>query len=185
MKDDHNCHDYSIFNENKPDQTILKVPCRSPFSIIDKIKPYIQDKTVCELGSAVGDFLLEMGKYAKKVIGVEIDQERVLISRKRGLYTICADATSPFSLPEKIDVYYMWMEDNITRKAFDNIENGLIIMAGELGYASEKGYSRGIEVKVLDEIYAEYPQSQMIEVNYNEGDGDRESGIVCLLIVEK
>ena len=184
--DQFDCSDYSAFNDLKLGQTILKVPCRSPLAVVEKIKPYIKNKVVCELGSAVGDIALEMAKYAKKVIGVEIDEECVRISRKRGLYTICADVSNLPSLPEKIDVTYMWMDHKITRKVFDSIKNGLIIVAGELGYGAKRGYVRGVEVKVLDEIRDEYPQSQMHYVSYNERERetvkDNLAHLFCLLL---
>ncbi len=181
----YNCKDYSAFNNLQPGQTVLKVPCRSPLTVVEKIKPYIENKVVCELGSAVGDIALEMAKYARRVIGIEINEERVAISRKRGIETICADASRlpSLHLPEKADVYYMWMNPKPTRRIFDAIKSGVVIMAGGLDYWEEDG--RGAEVKVLDEIHAENPGSQMMEFEYNEGDGDHESGILVLLIVEK
>lgn len=178
-------YNYSALDDLKPGQTILKVPDRSPLVIAEKIKPYIKNKVVCELGSSVGDFALEMAKYAKSVIGVEIDEECVAISRKRGLHTICADAINLPPLPEKIDVYYMWMEAELTRKVFNNIKGGLVIMAGELEYATQTGHPRGIEVEALDEIRYSYPHSWMLNINYDEGDGERQSGVFCVLIVRK
>jgi hypothetical protein len=185
MSNKFNCKDYSAFYNLQPGQTILKVPCRSPIAVVEKIKPYIENKVVCELGSAVGDIALEMTKYARRVIGIEIDEERVLISRKRGLETICADAgfLPSLHLPEKVDVYYMWMNPGPTRRIFDAIKSGVVIMAGGLEYQEEDG--KGLEVKVLDEIHAENPGSQMVEFKYNEGDGDHEFGVLVLLIVEK
>ena len=88
-------------NKIKPVQTILQVPDRSPLAVVEAIKPYIKNKIVCELGSAAGDISLEMAKYAKHVIGVEIDKEQVKISRKRGLYTIRGDVTT-FTPPENL-----------------------------------------------------------------------------------
>src|SRR4051812_41398613 len=109
-------------------KTIIETPYRSPMAVVNKIKPYIKDKVVCELGSAYGDISLEMAKYAKRVIGVEIDPERVLVSRQRGLETICADATGSYELPCNVDVYYIWMGSDISRKVFTKIKSGLVIM---------------------------------------------------------
>lgn len=78
------------------------------------------------------------------------------------------------------------MDPELTRRIFDAIGNGVVIMAGELEYRARRaGYARGIEVKVLDEIHAENPGSRMIEFKYNEGDGERQSGVLVLLVVEK
>jgi len=113
-----------------------------------------------------------------------IDEERVKISCKRGLPTICADATT-FNPPEKIDVYYMWMGHELIRSVFNNIKEGVIIMAAELKYGTRVGYPRGVEAEILDQIRYEYPESQMLNVKYNEGDGERQTGVMCLLIVRK
>lgn len=171
-------------NKIKPGQTILQVPLRSPIAVVEAIKPYIKNKAVCELGSAAGDISLEMAKYAKKVIGVEIDKKLVRISRRRGLHTICADATT-FVLPKKIDVYYMWMDKQLTRKVFNHIKKGLVIMAAEYGYGRRMGIPRGTELRVLDEIQAEYPKSEMLNIRYNEGNGERQAGKMFLLVTRK
>lgn len=179
------CYDYSALEDLKAGQTLLKVPCRSPLTVVEAIKPYIAGKIVCELGSAVGDISLEMAKYSKMVIGLELDHERTIISQKRGVNTVRANA---FTLPlsERVEVYYMWMQSIYTKQVFEAIKNGVVIMAGELGHGAEQvGYDRGKEVKVLDEIHAENPGSQMFELEYYEGDGDRESGTMVLLIVKK
>lgn len=172
--------------ESLGNETALKVPCRSPLIVIDAIKPYIKGKTVCEIGSALGDLALRMKEYARKVIGIEIDHERVVYSKKRGLDTRYGDALDILPLPDKIDVYYMWMDPKPTRWIFDAITHGVIIMAGELGFEAERArYARGSNLKVLDQIHAEYPESRMIEVKYHEGDCDRQSGVLVLLIVKK
>lgn len=177
---------YPSIGSLRENDTALKVPCRSPLVVLDAIKPYILGKTVCEVGSALGDIALRMRKYAKKVIGIEKDEQRAEYSKKRGLNTIAGDALDLLPLQDKVDVYYMWMEPKPTRWIFDTIGNGIVIMAGELGYEAEKArYARGSEVKILDEIHAENPGGQMIEIKYDEGDGDRESGVLVLLIVEK
>ncbi len=154
--------------------------------VIEVLRPYIEGKVVCEIGSALGDIALKMKKYAKYVFGIEIDEERVEYSKSRGLDTRKGNALDVLPLPDKVDVYYMWMNPEPTRRIFDAIGNGVVIMAGELKYgAKQVGYARGSEVKVLDEIHAENPGSRMIEFKYDEGDGNRQSGVWVLLVVEK
>lgn len=168
------------------DDTVLKPPCRSPLVVIEALRSYIEGKVVCEIGSALGDIALKMKSCAKYVFGIEIDEERAEYSKKRGLDTRYGDALNLLPLPDKVDVYYMWMDPKPTRRIFDAIGNGVVIMAGELGYEADKaGYARGIEVKVLDKIHEENPGSKMIEVKYDEGDGDRQSGVLVLLVVKK
>lgn len=187
MKNNDSCYlNYPPIESVKTGDIVLKPPCRAPLAIIEAIRPYIEEKVVCEIGSALGDIALEMRKYAKFVFGIEIDKERVEYSNKRGLNTLGGDVLDLLPLEDAPDVYYMWMDPRPTREIFDAIGSGTIIMGGQLNYESEKaGYERGIEVKVLDEIHAENPGSRMIEVAYNEGEGYRESGTVVLLIVEK
>lgn len=187
MQDKYGCYsNYSPVESVRTDDTVLKPPCRSPLVIIEALRPYIQGQIVCEIGSALGDIALKMKIYAKYVIGIEIDKERAEYSRKRGLDTRNGDALDLLPLEDKVDVYYMWMDPKPTRRIFDAIGNGIVIMAGELGYEAERaGYARGIEVKVLDEIHAENPGSRIIEVKYDEGDGDRQSGVLVLLVVKK
>lgn len=186
-QDNDGCYsNYPPVESVRDDDTVLKPPCRSPLVVIEALKAHIEGKVVCEIGSALGDIALKMKKYAKYVFGIEIDEERVEYSKKRGLDTRGGNALHMLPLPDKVDVYYMWMDPKPTRRIFDAIGNGVVIMAGELGYGAEKaGYARGIEVKVLDEIHAGNPGSRMIEVKYDEGDGDRESGVLVLLVVEK
>ena len=185
--DKYDCYsNYPPVESVRTDATVLRPPCRSPLVVIEALRPYIEGKVVCEIGSALGDIVLKMKKYAKYVLGIEIDEERAEYSKKRGLDTRYGNALDLLPLPDKVDVYYMWMDPKPTRRIFDAIENGIIIMAGELEYGAEQdGYARGIEVKVLDEIHAGNPGSQMFEIKYDEGDGDRESGVLVLLVVKK
>lgn len=168
------------------DDTVLKPPCRSPLVVIEVLRPYIEGKVVCEIGSALGDIALKMKKYAKYVFGIEIDEERAQYSKKRGLDTRKGDALDILPLPDKVDVYYMWMGPKSSRRIFDAIRNSVVIMAGELGYEAQKsGYARGEEAQILDEIHSQNPGSKMLEVKYNEGNGERQSGTLVLLIVDK
>ncbi len=183
----HGCYsNYSPVESVRTEDTVLKPPYRSPFAVIEALETYIEGKVVCEIGSAFGDVALKMKKYAKYVFGIEIIKERAEYSKKRGLDARRGNALDMLPLPDKVDVYYMWMDPEVTRKIFDAIENGVVIMAGEIEYRGKKaGYARGSEVKVLDEIHAENPGSQMIEFKYDEGEGGRESGVWVLLVVEK
>ena len=149
-------------------------------------KQYPADLLLVDNSPGLG-YVEQLKRYcAKYVLGIEIEEERVEYSKKRGLDTRYGNAIDLLPLPDKVDVYYMWMDPKDTRMIFDAIDNGVVIMAGELGYwAEQAGYARGFEVKVLDEIHAENPGSQMFEVKYDEGNGDRESGVLVLLVVKK
>ena len=63
--------------------TVLKSPDRSPLVIAEAIKDIIEDKVVCDLGCAYGDLMIEMQKYAKEVIGVEVHDTVCEVAVKR------------------------------------------------------------------------------------------------------
>lgn len=85
----------------RDDDTVLKPPYRSPLVVIEALRPYIEGKIVCEIGSALGDIALKMKKYAKYVFGIEIDEERVEYSKKRSLDTREGNALDMLPLPER------------------------------------------------------------------------------------
>ena len=166
-----------------PDDTALKVPCRSPLIIVDAIKPYIENKIVCEIGSACGDIAIRMKKYAKYVFGIEIDRKRAEYSKKRGLDTRLANALDIFPLSENIDVYLMWIYPHVARDIFNMIDRGVVIMSELSNGANKVDYEQ--EFKIFLELHKEFPNSRMLEIEYNEGKGEGESGIMVLLTVDK
>jgi len=94
-----------LYNGESP---VLETPYRSPLAIVEAIKDIIKDKTVCELGAACGDLLIEMGKYAKEIKGMELDPERVKICQKRNLNVIEGSIYDQ-PIPEA-EVYYFWCD---------------------------------------------------------------------------
>ena len=86
----------------------------TPNKIADLIKDIIQDKIVCDVGCGDGSFMEAMSKYAKKVIGVELDEKNVKMVQKRGFSIYHYDS---FFVPLDFfndpppDVYYLWTRD--------------------------------------------------------------------------
>ena len=154
-----------LYNGESP---VLETPYRSPLAIVEAIKDIIKDKTVCELGAACGDLLIEMGKYAKEIKGMELDPERVKICQKRNLNVIEGSIYDQ-PIPEA-EVYYFWcdlyfMLPKILRK-------GIWI----IGSDKSEGEDKEIEKLNLPGYW--------IDVEYNEGSGWRENGIKRLFITK-
>ena len=85
---------------------ITYYPLRSPIALVEAVKDIIQDKIVCDIGCGEGDILWLMKTYAKDVIGFEIDKNRYIHARNRGLKIIVGDYYKD-TLP-KADIYYCW-----------------------------------------------------------------------------
>jgi hypothetical protein len=87
---------------------MLTYPFRAPFAIIEVIRPYIEGKTYCELGTREGDIMLEVAKFAKSTIGIEWELDRTEICRAKGLNVIHGDFEK-VEIP-RAEVYYMWCD---------------------------------------------------------------------------
>jgi hypothetical protein len=59
-------------------------PHRSPYVISEVVKDIIKDKVVCDVGCAEGDQLAIFSKYAKRVVGTEINKSRGQYAVERG-----------------------------------------------------------------------------------------------------
>lgn len=79
-------------------------PGRSPFAVVEAIKDIIKDKVVCDVGCFDGDLMVEMQKYAKEVIGIEIDAIRYSNALAKGLKIIHGNFLE-IDIPEA-DIYY-------------------------------------------------------------------------------
>lgn len=162
------------------DGNYSKCPFRSPEAVSEAIQDIIKDKVVCELGCAEGDNMVFMSKYAKKVIGIDNNEERLSKAKERGLHV--TNGNYYHTLP-KADVYYFWtdkgMVDNepLTKRIYSDPEfTGYIIIAGDMNFSTEPPSVRKCAEKWGGEIR---------EVNFNEGSGVRESGTFILAIIRK
>jgi len=62
----------------------------SPLASVKILKPYIEGKTFCDLGTGDGEFLKEVSKYAK-VIGIEHIMANCTLVKEKGLPVIFGD----------------------------------------------------------------------------------------------
>jgi len=105
---------------------VLNYPLRSPLKVAETIKDIIRDKIVCDVGCACGDLMFEFSKYCKKVIGIEYDNNRAEIARKRGFEVVD-------KLPNA-DVYYIWIGID---SSSENVMNQLKSKKGKLILAED------------------------------------------------
>ena len=82
---------------------------QTPEEISDLIKDIIKDKVVCDIGCGGGSFMKHLAKYAKRVHGIEEEEEWAKIASEKGFEVMAENAFS-FPLP-KADVYYCWSKD--------------------------------------------------------------------------
>ena len=99
-------------------------PWRGPAAAVHAMAPYIFGKVVCDLGCGGGDLAWLMGRWAAKVIGIEVDRKRyvraVRTERTRGrplplrdIKNVTIEKQDYFKdgVPDA-DVYYFWPNDS-------------------------------------------------------------------------
>ena len=170
-------------------KTYSECPHRSPKAVSEAIKNIIKNKTVCELGCGAGDNMLFMSPYAKKVIGAEIDTEKVQYALGRGLNVTLLDYRKD-SLPDA-DVYYFWPDNGkkddefLVNKILSNKNfKGTIIVAADGGHASFRDPGSSYEPTVVREV-GKKRGATFIEVPFHEGEGYRQNGKFLLAIINK
>ena len=143
-------------------------PWRSPLVVVEAIKDIIKDKVVCDLECACGDIMIEMKKYAKEVIGIEMDPKRVKIAKERGLNVVEGDIFKD-KLPEA-EIYYIWCDLYFLVPPI--MKKGIWVIASD---PSEK---EDVEIEKLN------LDGYWIDVPYNEGEDWRQSGLFKLFVTE-
>ena len=150
--------------------TILQTPYRSPLVVAEAIKDIIKDKIVYELGCACGDLMISMQRYAKEVVGMEINPERVRVCKERNLNVIESNVFKD-SIP-KADVYYIWIETDDLSLLVKRITDAVLILASDPSIGEE------IQIESLN------LNGYWINVDYNEGNGYRQNGTFKLFITK-
>tara|TARA_S200000501_G_C20478761_1_gene592878 strand:- start:6 stop:494 length:489 start_codon:yes stop_codon:yes gene_type:complete len=113
---------------------IRKVPARTPIIISYEIRNLIKNKIVCEVGCAEGDNILLLSKYAKKVIGLDLNADRLKYAQSRKLDVQLSDYRLN-SIP-KVDIYYFWPSNSLRDipfliwKIINNSNSNSIIISG-------------------------------------------------------
>lgn len=93
---------------------VLKYPWRSSLNIVEHLKPFIENKIVCDIGCACGDLLYELKDFCKDVIGVESNKYYLENLKNfnidRGF--IVWDNIFNVEIP-KAEVYFLWLSGNL------------------------------------------------------------------------
>ena len=106
---------------------VTKPPRRTPIIVSQKIKFILKNKIFCELGCAEGDNLALVKEYTKRVIGIDINVDRIIFAKqKRNLNVEICDYRTE-SIP-RADIYYFWPSNSLRdTPIFDleiNFQNG-------------------------------------------------------------
>jgi len=143
-------------------------PNRSPLVVIEAIKNVIKGRTVCELGCASGDLMVEMQKYAKKVVGVENRADHAQAARNRGLDVETADIFKK-EIPEA-EVYYIWINKYLVPGIKGILRKGIWIIGADSGEGEDVA---------IDELGL---AGEWKDVYFSEGDQPRQSGVFKLFL---
>jgi len=153
-------------------------PRRTPAVISDEISKIIKDKVVCELGCAEGDNMLLMGRYARKINGIDLNKERLKHAINRNLDVKELDYRTN-KLPEA-DIYYFWPSNGLRDTPYliwkiykKNKKNSKIIFGADASVKSEK---------FISYIFSFF--FDLRKIKYNEGNAHRQSGVFLLSIID-
>lgn len=89
--------------------TMAKYPYRAPMAIVEVLRPYVEGKTYCELGTHDGDIMLEVSKYAKSAVGIEWGPIQYDSCISKDLNVMLGDFNK-IDVP-KAEVYFIWCDD--------------------------------------------------------------------------
>jgi len=108
----------------------------TPVKMVEKMKDMVKDKVFCDLGMRKGDFALEMQKYAKRVNGIEFNEEFYKQSIEKGLDVSLGNFLID-PLPEA-DIYYLWVGSDKRKLICDRLRvekpEAKVIIGGRLGH---------------------------------------------------
>ena len=109
----------------------------------------LSDKIICDIGCGEGDFMLELSKYAKKVIGIEESHLMWERAKAKGLDVILGDAKT-ISIP-KADVYYLWLGPEI--KEIAERLNGIVIHGDYMENGDKADFVESLGGEEIDITY--------------------------------
>ena len=148
---------------------------RSPRDTADKIRHLIEGKVFCDLGSAGGVVIVGALKYASRAFGVERSRDALSGTKRKGLDVIDGDVMT-MELPPA-DVYYCWISHDCQREMIKRWNEGKI--SGTLVIGAEQ------YVKEEWEVTQEIQPDEVIEWEYNEGTGLRDTGRFRLCVFNR
>ena len=162
---------------NKNINLLTKPPRRTPIIVSQKIKFILKNKIFCELGCAEGDNLALVNEYAKRVIGIDINVDRIHFAKERNLNVEICDYRIE-SIP-RADIYYFWPSNSlrdtpylIWRLISKMHHNRVIIFGCDNAVKNDR---------IISYIYSIF--SKRLTFRYNEGSGFRENGFFSINII--
>lgn len=160
-------------------ELLRKAPARTPIIISHKLRKIIKNKIVCEVGCAEGDNMILLSKYAKKVIGLDLNYARLKHAKSRNLDVRLSDYRQ--DLIPKADVYYFWPSNTLRDVPFliwkivnNSFSNSIIIS----GCDNALKYDR-----LCSYIFSLF--SERYSYKYYEGPAHREHGKFTINILYK
>jgi SAM-dependent methyltransferase len=161
---------------------IRDVPARTSEQVIDKLKSYFQDKSVCDVGCGEGDVITMILKYTDRVCGVDWSMERLQPAIDRELNVTQGNAEHdrlPFA-----DVYYAWIEVGQGQQfKLDNIIKNICIVNPKAIILIPTDMNDLNEIENLNYLSKHYKVG-IIECPYDDGDKWRQKGLVHVNILE-
>jgi|TARA_R110000824_G_scaffold82768_10_gene207486 SAM-dependent methyltransferase len=118
---------------------VEKYPWRGAAVVAHALAPYIQGKVVCDLGCGGGDLAWLMGRWAKEVVGVEFDSNRLdkalVPSPARVRDNVTFKKLDYFASPiPDADVYYFWPNEAMSllplMEMLEEREKPLLLIGG-------------------------------------------------------
>ena len=142
-------------------------PYRIALDIVEHIASYIKDKVVCDVGCGSGDLLeyIKHKKYAKCVLGIEVDKNRASVKERQ--YIQLGDVFK-LGLPEA-DVYTLWLGVQFPyEQLFKQIENEKIIIYMDGAEINHQIFSNYKGITLIETINYEYNEEKFIPENQLE-----------------
>ena len=144
---------------------IQNYPYRLTIDIIKPLIPFIENKSVCDIGCGAGDILFEIGKYAKSIIGIERHKgfknelDRLGVNRD---FIIWGDLFS-IELPI-VDVYYLWISSDVklNRQIVDILPKECIIIDATTNLDI---FSSFYDLQLIKKIDYEFDESNLLGNN--------------------
>lgn len=90
-----------------------RYPYRAPAVLAQAIRPFAENRVVCDLGCGGGDLIWLMSRYAKQAIGIENDQTRARLAASRAESSSLQFLQIDYQVEPvpQADVYYAWPND--------------------------------------------------------------------------
>lgn len=158
--------DPEVITEQVKPEMVRSFPWRSASTSPEGLKDIMQGKSVCDIGCAEGDMLMQFAKVASRVVGIERDMDRFRPAVERGLKVLSGNF---FRIKNRdfpvCDVYHLWGPSPETSQLMvdhlmghEKVRNCTILTAGRDGAPHVKasvekwgGHVRAIPYKEFNE----------------------------------